>query len=732
MESPPICVAFLWHFHQPEYAWPGQERRALPWARLHAVKDYSDMAAWVEANPAVRVTFNWVPSLVQQILAYAEGRATDDLWEWSRRPAEALSLEERAGFLAWAFRGHPEGIIHPLPRYGELYRRLGPEAPEGKRREAARSWSLQDFRDLQVCHLLGWTGEALRRHHPLVRRLMSKQRGFILEEHQALLEVHREVLRGLLPRYRRLAQEGRVELSTSPFYHPILPLLCRMEDARVSRPDLPLPRARIAWKEDAREQLQRAKELHRCVFGSEPQGLWPSEGGVSDAALELAEALGFRWVASDEQILALTLHPQKAQGLGWPAATPRELYRPYRFRQGPALIFRDHWLSDRIGFDYASWRAEEAVEDLKRRLLRAQGESPSRPPLVAIILDGENAWEFYPHNGADFLQGVYAALSEDPRFRLVTISEYLEAYPPDRSLEHLFPGSWINHDFHIWVGHPEDNRAWEELATARLHLREREERLPREARRQAWEHVWVAEGSDWFWWYGEEHSSLDDPAFDALFRERVKAIYRTLGEEPPARLEEPIKRPRRPLEVEEPWQRLRVQVDGRITHYFEWLGAGRVKEPGESSMHRGLRWVGEVRFGFDWERYFWRVESAFGPRPEGRPAAEVWFLWETRQRFRLRVPWHRLWVGSLPLEGEGPGGWEELPARAEVGVGGILEVGVSWEALGLREGDAFGFVLEVHQRWEGGRSGLVERWPCSGWLTLTVPTREFETVHWWV
>jgi alpha-amylase/alpha-mannosidase (GH57 family) len=421
------------------------------------------------------------------------------------------------------------------------------------------------------------------------------------------------LLQAVLEEHRRAAERGQIEVSTSPFYHPILPLLCDTNIARESHPGVPLPRRRFHHPEDARDQLRAAIQQHERVFGMRPRGLWPSEGSVSEEALGIAAAEGFAWAASDEGVLSRSL------GIGFPrhgdgtVAGGRELYRPRRLEtsSGPiTLFFRDHEISDQIGFVYSSVAPEAAAASLLNRIRQAGRSAGDQPAVVSVILDGENAWEFYPENGRPFLRAFYGLLASDREIRAVTASEAIQLCEPG-TLPRLLPGSWINANFDVWIGAEEDNHAWDLLSDARdfLALHSAKPGLDTQAEALARQELWIAEGSDWCWWYGPEHSTANDEEFDWLYRKHLSNIYGLLGASPPDSLAVPLKRPRGAALNVPPSGEIRATVDGLVTNYFEWLGAGVYCPSSHSgSMHGPAPPVNAVYYGYDDEAFYLRVD----------------------------------------------------------------------------------------------------------------------------
>ncbi|MGH9349505.1 MAG: glycoside hydrolase family 57 protein, partial [Vicinamibacterales bacterium] len=469
-------VAILWHMHQPFYEDLVTGEHILPWVRLHGLKDYYGMVALLREFPGVRATFNLVPSLLVQLQAFAEERGRDRHLELGLKPAEALTEDERAFCVEQFFHAHRPRMIDPYPRYAELLEKRGRNGNGISARVQATQFSVADIRDLQVWHKLVWLDPFYLEGDARVRALVEKGRGFSEEDKATLHAIELELLRRIIPEYRDAATRGQVELSTSPFYHPILPLLCDTDVFLRTHPGSRMPRERFRQPEDAAEQLARAVALHTRLFEQLPAGVWPPEGSVSDDVVPLVAAAGFRWMATDEGILARSLGRSFSRDAAGHLEQPETLYKPYVV--GPAgkpqvaCLFRDHWLSDLIGFQYASWSADAAAEDFTRRLVEAGRRYTARTggqdATIAVILDGENAWEHYAGQGRPFLRALYGRLASHPELRTATMGE--ASVSATETLPSVFPGSWINADFYIWIGHADDHRAWSQLAEARRAL----------------------------------------------------------------------------------------------------------------------------------------------------------------------------------------------------------------------------------------------------------------------
>ena len=612
-----IHLVVLWHMHQPQYRDPETGRYVLPWTRLHALKDYWGMVKVLEEFPNFHATFNLVPSLGLQLEEYASGTFNEPWFDLAFRDAEQLTKECKAEILQRAFQVNHERLLSRWPRFLELYewsRQAGSV-------QATVTFTPRDWRDLQSLSQLAWMDEEWIARDPVINKLSAKGKDFTEKDKTALKLKQLEFLRLVLPIYREAAARGQIEISTTPFYHPILPLVCDSDIARIANPSTPLPRRAYRHPEDAREQLRRAIEYHQRVFGVKPAGLWPSEGSVSDETLRIASEEGFQWFGTDEGVLGRTLNVgffREASGL---PANAERLYRPWLVQMGATGItglFRDHHISDLIGFVYSRMDAKAGAADLHGRLRSIGERVQSKQPLtICLFLDGENAWEYYPGNGREFLREFYGRIQADPDFRALTASEAIAAGGEVSQTPGIFPGSWINANFDVWIGHAEDVQAWDYLWDARevfsrsedARAQGRKDAPTDDALKQAKESLLAAEGSDWCWWFGPEHSTANDAEFDALYRKHLTGVYRALGKVAPDELAKPIKRqPERALHLH-PSEYLRVDVNGRDTSYFEWLGAGLYSpERRSGAMHGRIFYLYELRYGFEPERLCIRLD----------------------------------------------------------------------------------------------------------------------------
>ncbi len=526
----PLYVAIIWHMHQPYYRQPGTDLALLPWVRLHATKDYLHMAQVAAAYDRVHVTFTLVPSLAEQLQDYATGRLADRVMTLAE--ASYFSPDDKRYLLNICY-----SIQHPIIRSHPAYAALLDRRPLALANPDY--FSEQTYRDLIVWFNLAWTDPNLLEQDPLLRRLVAKGENFTLAEGRGLIGRHREIMGEVLPTYRRLQDAGQMEVVTVPYFHPILPLLVDSDSARLPSPGLPAPAPPYRFPADAASQIADGVALHTGALGRPPRGMWPSEGAVTPEVVRLAASAGLNWLATDEAVLGRSLGVYFGRDGGEFVQQPELLYAPYRVATPDgdvAVVFRDHNLSDRIGFTYQGLGGEQAAEDMVVRLkhIHHQLRHAERPGLVSIILDGENCWEHYEHNGDVFLHALYSRLQRDPDLRAVTVSEYLDAFGPKATLPSLAPGSWIRGDFTTWIGDPEHTEAWTRLRDLRSAFETwlagaADAASIAEARR----YVYAAEGSDWFWWYSRNNSSDQDALFDRLYLDYLAAGYRAIGMEPP-------------------------------------------------------------------------------------------------------------------------------------------------------------------------------------------------------
>ena len=549
---PKLYLNLYWHMHQPDYRDTVTNEYVLPWTYLHAIKDYSDMAFHLEENPKARVTFNFVPILLEQLqdytLQFKQKKIRDPLLSLLVHDDLATLTHEQCQLVVQScFKSHHEKMLSPFPHYQRLlqiYQLVETTACN----DELNYLSAQYKADLLVWYHLAWCGESLRRNNKVIQALMTKGVLFTLEDRQQLFNVIAETISGLIPRYKALVQRKQIEISTTPYYHPILPLLLDFKSTLDAMPYAPLPKfAKYAGGQNrAVAHVLSAKAYHKALFGAESRGMWPAEGGVSDAALSLMAEHGVEWAATGQSVLVNSLLKSHLS-----VADKNEyLYQPYRVTNGEHDIlcfFRDDNLSDKIGFEYAKMHTPDAVKDFIQTLEHIQQTEPideadCKAKVVSVILDGENAWEYYPYNGYYFLSELYEALANHPDIEMTTFSDIVDLYQSKQhkakplctpALPHVAAGSWVYGTFSTWIGSKDKNLAWDLLCEAKktydsvLSKNNLSVNQVTACERQ----LAICEGSDWFWWFGDYNSSASVASFDQLYRRNLINLY-TLLEQP--------------------------------------------------------------------------------------------------------------------------------------------------------------------------------------------------------
>ncbi len=709
-----IHLAFLWHQHQPYYKDPVGGEYRLPWVRLHAIKDYVGMLLVLKEFPAIHATINLVPSLVVQIEEYARDQAEDRNLRLTRIPAEDLIEADRLYILDQFFMANAPKLIDPFPRYRELFHLRKPWSH--KPAQVLREFSPQALRDVQVWATLAWFHPLVVEGDPALKALRAKGRDFTEQDKAAMLRSQEAVLRRLLPLHKEMADSGQIELSTTPFYHPILPLLCNPECAREGLPGLPMPDKRSDFLPDAHIHLERALAQHERTFHRPATGIWPAEGSVSMDILPLLRDRGLRWIATDEAILARSRPTDLSRDSSASLLHPDALYQPYSLPGDgdlPAIIFRDRVLADSIGFEYHRGDQRAGAENFVWRICEAARRCSGGPRLVSVILDGENPWDYYDDAGVPFLRDLYARLSKEPAIATTRLTDYVTAHPSEKSLSRLYAGSWIDANFGIWIGAPEDRAAWSLVAETRETLLTRLKRQPPldpKSLEQAWEQLYVAEGSDWCWWLGGDHTSDQDYMFDELFRSHLANVYCLIGAPAPDSLSRPLGKPAQHLQRSDPLGTISPVVDGAVSEYQEWSSAGHVCATASSSMHRGLSdpFV-ELYFGVSSDAFFLRLDpsgSDIASLPKGiditlqirKPAPSQWRIGP------MNAPEVRRDAGDLS---SGP--------QPRAAAGRILEIAIPISLLAAKPGDVVEFDVQVR-----ADEALIQRIPAEGSLPVLV------------
>ena len=550
-----LYLNLVWHQHQPLYYKDENGVYTRPWVRVHATKDYYDMAATVAKYPNVHVTFNITPVLIEQLNDYVNNGAKDQYWVLSEKPADSLTDDEKTFILTRFFDANWDHMIKVHPGYKRLLDLRGGTSDE-EIQKALKTFTEQDFLDLQIWFNLVWMDPDELAAEPLAS-LVAKDHGFLESDKVVVFNEVKRIMADVLPIHKELQDKGQIEVITTPLAHPILPLIYNSNEAAVGNPNAELPK-QFSYVQDAIAQLNESVEIYKQTYGVAPKGLWPGEGAVSEDIVPLVGNAGYSWMASGEQVLAASLGINSfTRDSNDTVQEADKLYRPYFVHgrvdgpiKGPEvmMVFRDSLLSDKLGFTYSQTPGEEAAADFMQRLANIQTElkkeGATGPHLVSVILDGENAWENYDNDGKAFLNALYKDLSESKTIKTVTPSEYLKMFPQQESLDHLFSGAWFSANYDTWIGEPEETTAWNYLGKVRKFLQDYEQgkkKAPSDAAlKEAFDYMYKAEGSDWFWWYGADQDSGNDAYFDQGFRSLLESVYTSLDEPIPTFLKVPI------------------------------------------------------------------------------------------------------------------------------------------------------------------------------------------------
>jgi len=713
-----IYLSILWHFHQPYYKESVDGDFKMAWVRLHSVKDYISMANLLLEFPEMKATFNFTPSLIEQISDYVEGRGEDNIQKLCKKNVSDLTHNERCFILDKFFQANWNNMIRVWHRYEQLYRKRRINIKKSE--EVLGDFSEQEILDLETWYNLTWIHQSEIEKDQFLIDLQKKGQGFTKSELDILMKKHLQIMSRIIPLYKELKEKGQVELTTSPFHHPILPLLFNMESALKAMPNKVLPKRSEELIEDGIIQIKKGIEHFIKQFGFSPLGMWPSEGSVSMDIIPVLAENGIKWIATDEEILGESLN----RNIKNPQERFELLYRPYKLKVNEKeinIIFRDHFLSDLIGFKYQSWDSEIAADDLVNKIIEISKNSPKNS-IVNIILDGENAWEYYPNNGITFLKNLYKKITENDFIIPITVSEYLDKFHPDRTIDNLFPGSWIDHNFYIWVGHNEDVKGWEYLYKTRESLKRynstEEDKIDREKFYKAWEELYITEGSDWFWWFGDDHNSGEDDIYDFLFREHLKNVFRHIEKPIPEYLNIPVIAPEKKAIFKAPIEFLKVKIDGKISSFFEWSGAGIYSSKNEKvAMDFDIeKIVKEIYFGFDLKNLFLRIDIFKDPINLFDKDKKILIQFISPKNIKIEI------LKNLNNEIKAAVNGNIIDS---INIDKIIEIGISFETLGFSEREVVQFYTEIYEK-----ENVLERIPLAGLITFEVPDKEFEIKYW--
>ncbi|MGB3976937.1 MAG: glycoside hydrolase family 57 protein [bacterium] len=725
-----LNVLFLWHMHQPLYQVDNEPLR-MPWVRLHATKDYVGMPSLAKNSPRLRMTFNVTPVLWDQLELYKNG-GTDKELAVSLKSPESLSMEDRRFMLTKMFTGNRISIINPFSRYAELYDRYGHGGEE-----AAYRISTQELIDLAAWRMLAWINPVIRKSDFKIAALEKKGGYFTSDDVHVLAEKSLEIIKSVYEIYRDLCRSNQIDMITSPYYHPILPLIIDSDTAIKSagmNGVFPTP---FSYIEDAKWHVKAGIQKHRALFGKIPSGMWPAEGSVSQQTAALFAENGVRWIATDEGIIQKSLKESVVRNDEGCVQNPELIYQPFLLEteNGPITIFfRDHYLSDLLGFDYQSLPRETAIQDFIARLnhIKETTSAMNVEPCVSIILDGENAWEHYPDGGFPFLESLFQAIEKEPGLQLDTFTDYLNRHMNNSfcTISNLSSGSWISGDFGIWIGQKEENTAWDYLRDLDNALTDKG--LSSFARNKARTFLRKAQGSDSFWWYGDIHYTQEKGEFDTIFRSWLIKGYESAELIPPLKLGIPISSviEENPL-ISQPKNLISPVIDGEIGSYFEWFGSGSVPiEQRYSSMHRGFdldSGFKELKFGFDLENLYLQLipNKNYFVQPQKGISLSFTFKSSLNRTFGFGLDFS--WIDGHfvfnPISSDFSSSQAVEGIRAAFSR--VIEISIPFSVFGPDYDQKLIFMVEI--RGNGKVSGRV---PETGEIEIFRPSPDYDSIFW--
>jgi len=683
--DPTLKLSFLWHMHQPDYR-NTQGIMQMPWVFLHAIKDYYDMPWMLTRHSGLKATFNLTPSLIEQILLYCDDIVSNDRFFtlWMKHPSE-LNETDRQWIIKICKSPPYETMIKPIKFYSELYH--------------LESYNDDELYNMEIWFILSWCGVYLRTHNTIVKELFETTNGFKSHQKLSLIQTLGNFISTIFPYYTELQKEGTISLSTTPLNHPILPLLVDMNNAEIAHLGTDLPEHPVSLEEDAKLQISRAQELFKETFGHDAVGFWPAEGAVDEHTVTLYREAGLKWIATDEAILFKSLDTDRRE----------LLYHPYKYND-ITIGFRDHGLSDLIGFTYRFWDSEHAADHFISSLESLYQKDDDRT--VFVILDGENAWEFYPDNAFDFFDALYRKLSRTSWCRTVGMDEV--AQQEAKVLYHLAPGSWIHGEFNTWVGHPEKTRAWELIYMTRRDYIHHKKALEPEIKEKILQHFLAAECSDWFWWYGDDHVTEFAVEFDELFRSHLIEIYLLMNISPPYDLYTPITSDRSSETfLLQPKFPISPTIDGSHNTFFEWVGCGVVNETKLfSTMDKVRGPIETIRFGQNKKQFF----CAFtGDISKLQHCDTLYIIVEPFQT-RFEVPFVSLYGAKKFFA-------ESNNIKLEVACDTWLELSMNFSAINAKE-------IQLRFEIEQGEGMIIQTLPGYGELEIDLETTYAE--NWFV
>lgn len=601
-----LKIAFVWHFHQPSYQENNDGDFLMPWAGLHATKDYLSMLKYIDKFEGLKLNFNITPTLLDSIERYANG-SLDACLKFLLCDENKLTEKDKAFIIDNYFDANYTNMVLPRKHYEKLYKK------KFLKEEIDTSiYSNQDYADIITNFNLCWINKEFEADYPELKKLFAKEKNYSKKERQRVYEISTDIIKRIIPEFRKYFQEKKIEISTSPYYHPILPLLLNINELHYPY-SLNLPLNPKIMKEDANAQVQKAIKRFKEIFGKKPKGMWLSEQCISKDTVKLLNKNGIKWTISEFGILEETINREFPRDFEGNLLDPFFLTNVYTLdkAENTNIIFSDSLFTNLIGFTYGNYDPVQSAQNLYEKIKNIQSKlqnSPNKNHIITIAMDGENCWECYPNNGKEFLEELFNLIVQDKTLKTVCLGEYLEKNKETTKLPNLSSGSWINRNFDLWIGEPVKNLAWSYIATTiedfkSLKRKVKDEELLEAAQNE----IHVAQSSDWFWWYGEPNDSGRDYIFDHLFRERLKNVYRILGVEYPQYLDLPlISMVGKP--IRNPRKKITPYIDGTKSIFSDnWKDAGCIFLPDSPTFsHRKL--VKGICYGFDDDNLYFKIE----------------------------------------------------------------------------------------------------------------------------
>lgn len=588
--------------HQPVYQLSPEGDYLMPWTRLHAVKDYLDMVTILDNFKDIKLNFNVVPVLLDAFIDYGEKGLHDLHSRLTVTDIKDLTEDDKEFILNNFFDSNYRTMILPYEEYNRLFQKRQTMAEAD-----ISAFSEQEYSDLMALFNLAWFDPSYKNEYIALKKLFKKGKGYTLEDRQNIIEIQRDIIRRIIPAYRKYVEDGKIEITTSPYYHPILPILLDIGSIKIANKEgLPVD---LKMPLDAKMQTVAALDRIEELTGKRPRGIWPSEHCVSPKELDMFKEAGAEWSISDEGILSESINFEFVRDFKGYLEEPYHLLKSYEYKNGLKMVFRNSLFSNLIGFEYPNYDSVLAANDLYDRIKVMQSKllsSPDENHILTIAMDGENCWENYPNDGINFLKTLYELIEKDESLETVLISDYLDREKNHKPLKNIASGSWINRNFKLWIDEPLKNLAWNYLKQVRDDFSKYVKENPYNpnielARRE----LFIAEGSDWFWWYGEPNDSGRDNIFDYIFREHLKNIYLYLGLEAPEYLDTPllsaISKPSR-----YPKGEINPVLDGLDKAEDDsWLNAGCISIP-DGPVLKENKFFDRICFGYDKDNLYLR------------------------------------------------------------------------------------------------------------------------------